>query len=95
VGIQSDVHDEGHQTEPDIGTSNIGLKGTEFEITVHVCRISDKTFYRYPTSTEFCIKLCEEIRPARTEQLEQDSQKQTGGIEYPKQDSKSGTARAG
>jgi hypothetical protein len=32
VGTQSDIRDQRYQTEPDIGTSDIGLKSAESDI---------------------------------------------------------------
>jgi hypothetical protein len=45
VGTQADIRDQRYRTEPDIGTSDIGLKSAESdiisEIGIHFCPISD------------------------------------------------------
>ncbi len=52
MGTQSDIRDQRYRTEPDIGTSDIGLKSAESDIIsdigINFCPISD---IRYPTST--------------------------------------------
>jgi hypothetical protein len=45
VGTQCDIRDQQYRTEPDIGTSDIGMKSAEYDITMDIwinfCPISD------------------------------------------------------
>ncbi len=67
MGTWSDIRDQRYQTEPDIGTSDIGLR--EWSPTLY--RISESSFIRYPTSkytqtvsVAQCYSACLPIRGA-------------------------------